>query len=700
MADEFANRGKKPVFLSHERHLRFRTLTSMLEMTKGIMDEDLKWERKYLETEKLATRRQKKEHKEWRHINFFAFLLVRDNEHIAIVPTSSPGREGLMIAFNSTPDQELASKTKETDPANDLGFLAVYEWFYKNGGDRMSLSEHIHRTSLLVKEWHKHNDPLRYNILWRHTLLASRVGMAKRFIVGMGNKEGGTWTGPNYFSYLAADIALIPDTLIKNVRSDSFQNESCCQPPSTKQLMLMDKYLSEYDRYCWSKAPLYGSAQGRKRFQTLLSAVLRQAWEEMRTFLKLVNGLEKEYKKYFLLKSEGFEEQCRQVDELASALNNIFWDLWMLRKEFRAVLKEHLEWMQEAFQPGQMECSAPKELLEEVQSIIGPIKIIDMNATHDDRHGFEVLEASRVWACAAEKYIFEISVDYFCIKSMTPGRFLSGRIAITDITTVAIVPGIKDDVMVPFTDILGDTRILDGARRDLFKRWFMSQDKTHLEARWGDGLSPETMGIQEDMMDDDESTTTAEHSSTSNKSGMKRKDSQTGVQIELSNEADTERATETPISVPFTGIHDPATILLSLALLAQRSHSKLNLPINSPFTITTRTFKALKSINLKYNTATNLTPTAAKLITLVNKEQQRATQGHRFHLSSHPITIKKWEAMSLPASISEKEGKQILKYTEEELRERIRKICEREEGGREVEQEEIEEVVPVNRTRR
>lgn len=348
MADQITKSGKKSLFLSCEEHLRFRTLTSLLEMTEGVTEGDLEWKCKDLRNRKPITRRQEKQHKEWEYVNCFASL-VRDDENIAIVATSSPGREGLIIAFNSTRQNEVAPEKIAMDTANNIGWLAVYEWFFKNGGDQMALANHVHRTSCLIKQWHKHRDRLRYNILWRHTLLASGVKMAKRFIVGMGRKEGKVWTGPNYFFYLAADAALIPDALLGNIRSKAFRIEVFCQPPSAQQLALMEKYLSEYDRHCWSKAPIYDNAQSRKIFQTLLSSVVGQAGEDLSSFIRLLKGLDKEYKKHVLMRSEGFEKQCRKVDEQASILKTTFRDLATLKWEFNDILDEHLKWIQEAF---------------------------------------------------------------------------------------------------------------------------------------------------------------------------------------------------------------------------------------------------------------------------------------------------------------------------------------------------------------
>ncbi|RDI83396.1 hypothetical protein Vi05172_g6775 [Venturia inaequalis] len=729
MAEKTTKSSEVFIFLSREKHLRFRTLTSLLEMTEGVIDEDLESESEDLQDEEPSTRQHKELQKEWSYINCFASLLVRDSEDIAIVPTSSPGREELMIAFNSTHQQELAPEIAETDTANDLGILAVYKWFFENGGDHMPLKEHIHRTFNLIREWHRHENSLRYNILWRHSLLASRVKMAKRFIAGMGRIEDETWTGPTYFSYLAADAALMPDALLENVCFDCFQEEPFCQPPSAEQLAFMDKYLSEYDRPRWSKAPIYGSAQSRKTFQTLLSAVVRQAWEDMRTFMRLVQELDREYKKYVLMRSAGFEKKCRQVDELASTLKTTFRDLETLRLEFNDVLKEHLQWMEEAFQPGESDCHTANELLEEVQSIIVPIEGLDMNAPNNDRRQLYRFEASGGWADAAENYIFIMCTDYWSIQLLAPSRYLSPRIAMIDITTMDVAPKGQDEIMAPVTDILDDTTFLDEARRHLFKKWFMSQEhisdvyKNQLEANWeGDGLE-NRRGEEEIQRKAVETTNKEEEPWTSEKSSIKRKDSQQNNHTPILNEKNNESTTKTnkttttpsissnekpisgnnekpissnnekpissnnekPISsndekatsMPFTGTHDPATILLSLSLLSQ-SYPKLNVPTKTPFAITASCFKKLNTTRLRYISTTNdLTPAAETLIELV-KDEQKEIYGEELPLL-HPTARRRWSAMCLPLTILKEEGEEILEYVEEEWRERIEMICDEEE---------------------
>lgn len=703
MADNPTKSGKKPLFLSREEHSRFRTLTSLLELTEGITNDDLTRDVEYLQNKEPRNWRLRKQHREWHYINCFASILVRDNENIAIVPTSSPGREGLLIAFNSSRQQELAPKIKDTDTANELGFLAVYEWFFENGGDHMSLTDHIHRTSSLLKEWHRHDDPLRYNIFWRHSLLASRVKMVKRFSAGMGRKEGKTRTGTNYFSYLAADAALIPDTLFQNVRPEVFQEEPFCQPPSAKQLALMDKYLSEYDRCCWENAPVYGNAQSRKTFQTLLSAVVRQAWEEMSTFMKLVSGLHKEYNKHVSMRTEGFEKQCRKVDELASSLKDTFRDLVLLRSEFIYILRAHLEWMQQAFQPDGLECSTPNELQEDVQSIIAPIEGLDMTATNDERHEREVFEASEGWNYAAGKYLFNLSVDYWSIQVMAPRRKLSGRIAITDITTVAVVPTMGEDAMSPIADVLEDTRILEETQRHLFNRWFLSQKhisdvhKNQMNAKWEEnGLKSRESGgkVQEKTA---RTTNDDGDPSPPQTTRKKRKDSHEDIRVTTPHEKDKYTTKKQPASIPTNddkqtcqsrtipttitttpGIPhapDPATILLAIALLIQNHPT---LPIN-------KAFKALKLTTLKYiSTTTDLTPTAAKLITLVKKKQLLMSSPRRSRpfCLVHPTTVKSWAAMSLPAFVLREEGEEIVRDLGVEVRGRIAWICEL-EGNRE-----------------
>lgn len=722
MADQTAESGEKPLFLWREKHMRFRTLTSLLEITEGITEGYLAWEGKDLRNEEPITRRQEKQLTQWNYINCFASLLVRDNESVAIIPTSRPGREGLMIAFNSTRQKELAPETIATDTADDLGWLAVYEWFFKNGGDKMSLGRHIERTTTLIKKWHKHKGALRYNILWRHTLLASRVKMAKTFITGMDRREGEAWTGPNYFFFLAADAALIPDTLLENVRSKTFQKECFCQPPSAAQLALMDKYLSEYDESCWSTASIYGNAQSRKRFQTLLSAVVRQAWEELSTFIKLLKGLGRKYKKYVLTALEGFEKQCRQVDDQALIFKCSCQDLTTLQREFGDVLEEHLRWMQLAFdlgqpafgldKPGQF---TPNDLVEEVQSIIEPIEGLDMTPSNTDKQASKKFEASQCWAKAAEQYLVRICFDYQALKSLKPNFFLSGRIAITDVTTVAIVPNVREDMgMAPVTEILEDTSLLCETRRESFKRWFLGQEqiadvhKRHFDVKCeDDSENREDIGKVQGKTGEknDETTTKAtKNASTPNNPDKKRRDSQEDIQVKIPDESGDSVAkrgittTTTPhtipTSIPFTASHDPTTILLSLSLFAQ-NHT--NLPPNTPFTLTPSTYKTLKSTNLKYvGTHTPLSPTAKKFIALIKAKQKK--EGDLPLL--HPSFQEKWSAVSLSPFMLREVGEEIYEYARRVLRKRIERICAEQwhegEAERRVVEEEVEPMMLRN----
>lgn len=715
MADKITGSGEKPLFLSREKHMRFRTLTSLLEMTEGRAEGGLEWERKDLRNEEPITRRQEKQQTQWNHINCFASILVRDNESIAIIPTSRPGREGLMIAFNSTRQKELAPENTATDTADDLGWLAVYEWFFKNGGDKMSLGRHVERTTSLIEEWHKHTGALRYNILWRHTLLTSRVKMAKTFIASMDRREGEAWTGPNYFFFLAADAALMPDALLEKVRSETFQKERFCQPPSAAQLALMDKYLSEYDKPCWSTAPVYGNAQSRKIFHTLLSAVVRQAWEELGAFIKLLKGLGRKYKKYVLTASDRFEKQCRQVDDQASTFKFSCRNLKTLKREFGDVLEEHLKWMQLAFdlgqpafgldEPGQF---TPNDLVEEVQSIIKPIEGLDKQASKN-------FEASQCWAKAAEQYLVKICFDYQALNFLKPSFFLSGRIAITDVTTVAIVPNVREDMgMAPVTEVLEDTSLLYETRRDLFKRWFMGQDqiadvhKRHFDAKWKDGPEnrEEILKVQGKTGEkDDESTIkVAKAPSTPNKPDKKRKDSQEDIKVKILHEGDdseikrgittTSPPHTIPTSIPFTGSHDPTTILLSLSLLAQKHP---NLPATTPFTLTPSTLKTLKSTNLKYiSTHLPLPPPAKKLIALIKAKQKEEDCLPLLH----PSCQEKWSAVSLSPFMLREAGVEIYEYAERELRKRIERICaeqwHKEEAERGVVEEEVEPMMLRN----
>lgn len=245
-----------------------------------------------------------------------------------------------------------------------------------------------------------------------------------------------------------------------------------------------------------------------------------------------------------------------------------------------------------------------------------------MNASNNDRQRLEAIEASEGWAVAANQYLAGIWMDYWSVKTLAPGHVLSGRIGIMDVTSLAIVPSIEEDVMVPIMDILADERVLDGARRHLFKRWFMGQGhisdvhKIQLSAKWKDGLENrkgEGEVGEKTTEDNDESTIKQENQSTPINPETKKKDSKEDTRVKTSHEPVTNIAkAKIPTSMSSTGTYDPPTILLSLSLFAQ-NHSRL--PNDVPFTITPSTLKLLRTTGLKYiSTSTAITPATKNLL--------------------------------------------------------------------------------------